>query len=440
MNALGLYVTPERIVAVRLGEDGDWTTRSFAPEEASALVELREGIGNRIGAVFDARFTHRRLHFPFASARKIRQAAPLTLDNRLARPYDQYAARFQIVPDSNGAAVDVTLIDAAQLEWPRTFLTGASLDVRFLEPGMLLEARRRNYGEDDCILVRVRALETHAVFLRHGICHAATTVPIGGRHLQDAYALKNLRQRLLAAFGNEDAPWQFVGDVAAEHLKVLAEGVETTEVGFVDTPPAELGEGETMAWLAASAALERRRPRWNFAPRRPVFVSQLFKSATFRTFVPAGGALLVLMMFATGAGNRAIRAEADYYRSEVIGIFKRTFPDSRPVDPLRQMRGAINRADGRPDADDGQIQPVLYTLRDFHDALTGTSDFTVRELKTLRGEWTMDGDAADFAGVDAIKEALAGLERTKEVRVERAEQAVGREGIRFRIAWAEEGA
>lgn len=443
MQSLGLRFGRDEVVAVRVREDGSWESRRLALDELESLTDWVEAAGSRIGAVAAVELHTRLLRFPFSQARKIQQAVPVFLDGQIPGDLDEWLRWTQVDRDHRGGLAEVLLTPQAAVDAIRERLP-EDWSLRFLEPEALLMAARR--APDEALLWCEPDRTTRIA--RTGTRWTATSIPIGGRNPADHPArMATLRARLLALGGRDDphsqAPaevWQLAGDPDAiagvQAALSETEGPFELRIESVDETTTDLAL--VAARTAAFAALERARPRWNLAPRRTLLASGLWRSGPVRALGPAVAASLLFGTCAVQSGTRAVEAEAAGLRGEVTQIYRRTFPQGRMIDPARQMRAVVERAGPADAGAGGPGAAFLDRLAVVGSAVTEPA-LIISEIRTAGRDWTLRGDAPDFASVDALKNGIAALDWAANVRVQRAEQTVDRSAIRFQISFADGG-
>ena len=435
MSALGLYFEATGLTAAWLADDGAVSVKRLSFDAAETeLADWLQAAGSRIGAAFAAEFRLRTIEFPFTQPGKIRQVLPMQLEDHLPAAAVTFEQQVHIGKiDERGLAV-VQLLAKADLEWARSSLLALTPNARTFEADALMMSESMA-SDPNQVAVWVTS-QTTTLVRRHAFGPlTAVSVPIGAARLADAGARANLAARLRGLL--PEAPATLYIDGEAEGVKALADIVRTICPNALIETAAETADNYAtrVAVAAADRAVQRKRPQWNLAPRRPLLSPELVKSG----LLPAIGAPLAIAIFftivATVSGTRKLHVEADANRSEMTAIFERNFPRTRIVDPLRQMQAVVDRAGNKAAA--GAAGKVIDGLADFHDRITDASNIALAELRTSTGNWTLRGDAPDYGGVERIKSAIESSPTFTDVRVQRAEQTVDKSAIRFSLAWSE---
>lgn len=445
MSSLGLQLDldGERLTAVRLEESGRWEVETVdADADGIALLAdwLSEAAG-RVGLSVPAQLIARRPRFPFTQGRKIRQVLPLHLEGGVPGRLDDYDRQVSVGEDAEGGYAAVTLLRNEVAEGVLDLLESLDLTVRFAEPEALVMAQDAATGDEGRhvhIWIGPRRI-TATVFDDRGFSYAFS-IPFGIEQLRDEGAASTLRNRLLAGLHEPVTRWRIDGafesrDEVESVFAPLEEDIELEVVDRTGEPNTARGR---IALAAARAAASRGRPIWNLAPRPSLISAEIFKDRLVWSLAAPALAAVLFLALSFNAGTGAIEAQAAAYRSNLAEIYSRNFPDSRVVDPVRQMRSVLERYGGRSD-EGGTQAPVIERLRSFHEQITAGTELTISEFRVSGREWIAKGEASDFATVDRLKSALDELDWPSGVRVQRAEQTVDRSAIRFQITWSAPG-
>ena len=432
MEALGLRIAGLDVTAALL-TDEDCEIRRLRLGELSTLDDWFERAGSRIGIVVGVPLLGRRLRFPFAHARKIQQAVPQALDEQVPGDPDEWRRLVRIRRSEDGGEAWVTM---ARQDDIRQILAALPENVapRFLTPETLLDP-----PADSTVRLWIEADRATVVRAAAGAVMAGTITP-GSRALDQSAGGVTLRSRLAAMVDEPEETWIVDGPQAQDsRLPAFLEAmlppvrwqIAAADPAALDEPDAEA------ARRAALAARNRRTPIWNLAPRRSLLSSKVLQSPAVRRLILPASIAAILLLVVVDLGRRTVVAEARSLRNETTAIYERTFPGSRMIDPVRQMRAIVQRA-GDAEAADAASGRFIDHLEDLSRAVTSPA-LAMSELRMNGRDWTLRGDAPDFAAVDALKTAIAGVAWARDVRVQRAEQTVDRSAIRFQLQWQDAG-
>ncbi|RMF11673.1 MAG: hypothetical protein D6761_13895 [Candidatus Dadabacteria bacterium] len=432
MSTLGLVIDDRDYTAVLFDpETGQAETRQGPLAELDALSEWQRQSGARCAAILDAPMYFRRLTFPFAQPRKIRQVLPLQLDEHLPGPPEDFERHVMIGTRDGEGVADVLLVPARDAAQARSALLDAGILPRTMEPLGLVLADQAEPGQAVVLVGEWRT--TIAWSDGNDASPSAATVPLGAGHLQDSAARANLAVRIVAMLPDDARHVALIGDASSlESLTPLltARGIE------VD-PRVQADARHWLATFAARDLVGRRRPVWNLAPRRPLISPEIVQSGILQQVAAPFAALLVMIAVTVITGNHALLAEAGAARAEINEIYRRNFPDSRIVDPLRQMQAVVERAGTA--RTESEHMPVLQSLVTLHKSLPDDVQFQIDELRSGDGTWLLRGLADDYGTVDRIKAAAESVAAFRNVRVQRAEQTLDKAHVRFTLSWEEAG-
>lgn len=432
MDSLGLRFSGDQVTAVLVPAAGEPEVRRLAVAELASLVDWFARAGSRVGAVADWPLLARRLTFPFHQARKIQQAVPVLLDDQVPGKLSDWRRLVRTRRTADGGEAWITLLPADAVDT----LTGVlpeTLSLRFLQPEALLEE-----PADGTVRLWLEANRATVVRSVDGAL-IASSISLGASALAGAGSIVTLRARLAAMVDTPEEVWVIDGPGAQDpRLPGLFEAMlPPVRWQIAAADPQALAEPDAEgARRAALAVRDRRRPVWNLAPRRSLFAAAFRTDPRMRQLLFPVALILLLTVLVLDLGRRTVLAEARALRNEVGAIYQRTFPGSRMIDPVRQMRGILERA-GTVD-DGGSDVRYIDRLAAISAAVTSTT-ITIGELRTAGNDWTVRGEAPDFATVDRLKSAVASQSWAKDVRVQRAEQTVDGTAIRFQLQWADNG-
>ncbi len=432
MEALGLRITGRDVTAALLTGD-DCEIRRVPLGELAALDDWFERAGSRIGVVVAVPLLGRRLRFPFAQARKIQQAVPQALDEQVPGDLEDWRRLVRIRRSEDGGEAWVTMARQADIRHILAALPD-NVSPRFLTPETLLDP-----PSDGTVRLWIEEERATVVRAAGGALMAGTITP-GSLALDQAAGAVTLRSRLAAMVDEPEETWIIDGPQAQDpRLPAFFEAmVPPVRWQIAAADPATLDEaGAEAARRAALAARNRRTPVWNLAPRRRLLSSSVLQSPSIRPLLLPAAIVAIMLLVVADLGRRTVIAEARALRNETSAIYERTFPGSRMIDPVRQMRAIVQRA-GDADATDKGSARFIDHLGDLSNAVTSPA-LAMSELRMNGRDWTLRGDAPDFAAVDALKTAIASVAWARDVRVQRAEQTVDRMAIRFQLQWQDAG-
>ncbi len=435
MESLGLRIDGDQIVAALGSDDGQAETRTVNLEQVDELSDWVARAGNRIAAVFPAGLIGRRLQFPFTQARKIRQVLTIQLDELVPGDLEDYERRTRITKADGVGIAQSTLLARETLAEVRQKLLAITPEARLLTPEALLVAARDQRPATDAL---VWATPTATTVVAPGAGQDFVfTVPIGTAHLTEHQGVINLVNRIRSGLQSDVTTWHVDGwhsdALSPESIAdLLPDGVSVIQHSSPDQQPPP----ERLALMAAQAAAGQGRGYWNLAPRGALISGGILSNAKVRKAALPTAIAAILLIVVVQSGTGRLEAQTAATRNEVKKVFLRNFPDSRAVDPIRQMRSVVDRAGGASSAG-ADLGSVIDNLKSFHSAVSSDSTIDVDEIRASKGVWTVKGEAGDFAAVDELKKSLEGLPWTDEVRVQRAEQTVDKSAIRYSVTWKE---
>lgn len=432
MEALGLRIAGQNVVAALLTDD-DCEIRHLSLDALAELDEWFGRAGSRIGVVVAVPLIGRRLRFPFAQPRKIQQAVPQAIDEQVPGDPEDWRRLVRIRRSEDGGEAWVTMARHDDIAAILAALPESAAP-RFLTPETLLDPPADG-------TVRLWLEDGRATVVRaDGGAILAGTITPGAAALDQASGAVTLRQRLAAMVDEPEETWIIDGPGAQDpRLPAFLEAMlPPVRWQIAAADPAALPEADAeSARRAAVAARARRSPAWNLAPRRRLLSSRVLQSPAVRSLIIPAALAAMLLLVVVDMGRRTVVAEARALRDETNAIYQRTFPGSRLIDPVRQMRAIVQRAGDQASADAASGRFIDH-LADLSSAVTGPT-MAMSELRMSGRDWTLRGDAPDFAAVDALKTTIAGMPWARDVRVQRAEQTVDRTAIRFQLQWQDKG-